>query len=295
MACYRRDRSAFFLCINENNDGGCNIVTNTYMHNCIDFHFSELNEASPTGWKHTPTEYLNIWIPSDKISGIDLDKITNWTQYAGNQCLWLTPNTQIQQYFSGSEIDYCIAGDFNFSPADGWNRTILGEAEYQIKYCFNGVITNAEATPYVKTLKEEMMHIASLLPINLTSSFRISPLLVSPIPAEQGKSKFSQALANYVHGQIPGSRLLQPVITITKPEMKSLPLSDKIRFWKKLYTNNNLQIDYSAISGADILIVDDLYQSGITMWAYAEFLKRCGARRVYGIVCVKSLRDSDNT
>lgn len=42
-------------------------------------------------------------------------------------------------------------------------------------------------------------------------------------------------------------------------------------------------------------MVDDLYQSGTTMWEYAKFLKTLGARFVFGIVCVKSLRDSDNT
>lgn len=42
-------------------------------------------------------------------------------------------------------------------------------------------------------------------------------------------------------------------------------------------------------------MVDDLYQSGATMWEYAKFLKSLGAICVFGIVCVKSLRDSDNT
>lgn len=44
----------------------------------------------------------------------------------------------------------------------------------------------------------------------------------------------------------------------------------------------------------DIIIVDDLYQSGFTMWTVAQLLKKKGARKVLGLACVKSLRDTDN-
>lgn len=40
--------------------------------------------------------------------------------------------------------------------------------------------------------------------------------------------------------------------------------------------------------------IDDLYQSGATIWNYAKYLKGLGAKKVMGVVGVKSLRDSDN-
>ena len=43
-----------------------------------------------------------------------------------------------------------------------------------------------------------------------------------------------------------------------------------------------------------MLLVDDLYQSGTTMWTLARFLKDNGAKSVYGLACVKSWRDSNN-
>ena len=43
-----------------------------------------------------------------------------------------------------------------------------------------------------------------------------------------------------------------------------------------------------------VLIVDDLYQSGTSMWSYAKYLKSLGATEVLGLVAVKSQRDSDN-
>ena len=48
------------------------------------------------------------------------------------------------------------------------------------------------------------------------------------------------------------------------------------------------------ISGRDIILVDDLYQSGFTMWTVAQLLKKKGAKKVLGLACVKSLRDTDN-
>ena len=35
-------------------------------------------------------------------------------------------------------------------------------------------------------------------------------------------------------------------------------------------------------------------ESGTTMWQYVKFLKKMGAKMVFGVVCVKSLKDSDN-
>lgn len=49
-----------------------------------------------------------------------------------------------------------------------------------------------------------------------------------------------------------------------------------------------------SITGKTVLIIDDLYQSGITAWSLAKFLKSNGAREVYALACVKSWSDTDN-
>ena len=69
---------------------------------------------------------------------------------------------------------------------------------------------------------------------------------------------------------------------------------EKIEIWEKIYYDKGVILD-NQIRGKNVIVVDDLYQSGATMWEYAKFLKSLGARCVFGIVCVKSLRDSDNT
>ena len=76
--------------------------------------------------------------------------------------------------------------------------------------------------------------------------------------------------------------------------MKQLSIKEKIETWDKIYYNNGVEVD-SSVKGKKIIVIDDLYQSGITMWEYARFLKSLGASLVFGMVCVKSLKDSDNT
>ena len=73
-----------------------------------------------------------------------------------------------------------------------------------------------------------------------------------------------------------------------------LSIKEKIEIWEKIYYDKGVILD-NQIRGKNVIVVDDLYQSGATMWEYAKFLKSLGARCVFGIVCVKSLRDSDNT
>ena len=45
---------------------------------------------------------------------------------------------------------------------------------------------------------------------------------------------------------------------------------------------------FEIVEGTDIVLVDDLYMSGITLQYVAMKLKAAGARRVYGLCCVKS-------
>lgn len=48
------------------------------------------------------------------------------------------------------------------------------------------------------------------------------------------------------------------------------------------------------VEGKSVILIDDLYQSGSTMWTVAKLLKKKGAKRVLGLACVKSWRDTDN-
>jgi predicted amidophosphoribosyltransferase len=49
------------------------------------------------------------------------------------------------------------------------------------------------------------------------------------------------------------------------------------------------------VKGKTILLVDDLFQSGASIWALARAARKAGAIRVCGLVSVKARRDTDNT
>ena len=69
---------------------------------------------------------------------------------------------------------------------------------------------------------------------------------------------------------------------------------DKIKIWREIYADPTRYILSCDIKGRNILIIDDLYQSGASVWCYAELLKSLGANTVIAIAAVKSLKDGDN-
>ncbi len=72
------------------------------------------------------------------------------------------------------------------------------------------------------------------------------------------------------------------------PKLQNLPLDKKLRALR-----GAIEIT-GDVKGKSIILIDDLYQSGSTMWTVAKLLKMKGAKRVLGLACVKSWRDTDN-
>ena len=56
--------------------------------------------------------------------------------------------------------------------------------------------------------------------------------------------------------------------------MKEQTIEDKIRIWRHIFTDGDMLEFSSNIRGTNILIIDDLYQSGASIWCFAEYLKR---------------------
>lgn len=290
---YKRDRSFFWFRITENTDGSYNIAVNSHLLSCIKFHFPELEDASPTKWdKNSRYDYFDLWIPASNADLIDLSCIKRWAEFAGNRCLWITPSQEMLLHFHPDALDYCIAGDFNFDFTTG-QRTILGDAEYKVKY---GNISDEQKKECFAILQKSIIKLADLLPIKKAGFSRYSNLIFSSIPAETSKNNsFIQDLVYAASVNYDSAGTIIPTLNISKPQMKSLSREEKISVWKSIYeTPANIDINLSSISGSTIVIIDDLYQSGTTMLAYADFLKQHGAGSIFGLSCVKSLRDSDN-
>ena len=62
--------------------------------------------------------------------------------------------------------------------------------------------------------------------------------------------------------------------------------------WQAL-EHADLQVNTN-LTDKDIIILDDLYQSRLTMQYVAMKLKQAGARNLYGLELVNTVRDTDN-
>ena len=88
-----------------------------------------------------------------------------------------------------------------------------------------------------------------------------------------------------------GKANLSEAVTKTKltPELKNLSLADKLEA-----ILDSVTVDKAKVAGKSIVVVDDLYQSGLTINYVAEELRLAGAREVFGLAAVKTLSNVDN-
>lgn len=287
---YTKSRSLFWLKIFEN-DGSTSFSANNTVKRLMDYVFQQLIDCSPTGWRNSanyPGLY-NLWIPDDCMDLQKLDAFKEWATQA-SQHIWLGTNNHTDSYFWGSELDFCVAADWNFS-FDTSKRTPIGEAEYQLKYQWpKGYVDEESCVEYAQLLIEAIMDCIQCLP------FAPRNTVITTIPAVRTKqNKLSWLLAKEI------SNVLEvPFIGLTlkydKPQIKQQSIEDKVKIWRNIFSDGeNLSLS-SEIYNKNILIIDDLYQSGASIWCLAEFLRDvCKAQTVLATTAVKSLRDGDNT
>ena len=72
-------------------------------------------------------------------------------------------------------------------------------------------------------------------------------------------------------------------------ELKNLPLEQKVEALV-----GSVSVDRTKVADKTIVVVDDLYQSGLTINYIAEELRQVGAKEVFGLAAVKTLRNDDN-
>lgn len=287
---YTRDRSLFWLKIYEE-DGSTRLYANNTVKRLMDYFFPQLIDCSPTGWKPSanyPNIY-NLWIPDNCMDLQMFDEFNIWAAKA-HQHIWLGTNSYTNAYFNGSELDYCIAADWNFVFGTD-KRTPVGEAEYQLKYQWpKGYVDEESCVEYAQLLIVAIMDCIQCLPFDPRNT------VITTIPAVRTKqNKLSWLLAKKI-----SNALEVPFIGLTlkydKPQIKQQSIEDKVKIWRNIFSDGESLSLSSEIYDKNILIIDDLYQSGASIWCLAEFLKdACKAQNVLATTAVKSLRDGDNT
>ncbi len=257
-------------------DGGASsffVSADTYPE-LFDLALPNVYGKAPKGWCQGKLKYL--WFPPDVLDEDDLSAIDEWSERF-EQYVLLGLNPNIENHFS-DELDFCLALDFNYDH-DAKRRTYYGEAEYQLKYQHSRQHFNALAAALVDALDD--------LPVPTLAAF------ITSVPADPGTRNVARQLAAKV-ATAKDLEYIRADLLCKKDEMKGLPVDEKVPAWEAIYSDPDCLSLEADVNGKTVIIIDDLYQSGATMWCFAKYLKKLGARHVLGLVCVKSLKDSDN-
>jgi len=74
-----------------------------------------------------------------------------------------------------------------------------------------------------------------------------------------------------------------------RKQLKGVSVNDKLN-----QLRGTVHVDETVFRGKDVLIVDDLYQSGTSVNYVGMLLLQAGARRVFALACEKTVGNVDN-
>jgi len=219
-----------------------------------------------------------LWFPPDALEEEDIDNIESW-QDRFKRYVLIGLNHHIENHFY-DELDFCLALDFNYV-CPGGAHTPYGGAEYRYKY--------HHSLPDFSMLQEGLSKAYGDLPIPANDA-----VVITHVPAAPGKHNGPRELAKVIAKNL-SVDYVDAMLFCDKSAMKELKIDQKIPEWERLYACPEcIELD-GDVEGRTVVVIDDLYQSGATMWCYAKALKKeKDAKYVLGLACVKSLRDTDN-
>lgn len=177
-------------------------------------------------------------------------------------------------------LSLSIALDFNFCQDEikGRSRTYLGELEQKAKYQQNEesieriVEKIIETIDFISFYKEADFVCA--VPPSPSKHFDLPREIVSRVSQKISKPNITD------HFEFKQEKLWSA---------KECSLEEKWKNWED--TGVSFKED---IQGKTVLLIDDLYQSGISLQYIAMKLQDAGCKEVYGLTVVKSWSDTDN-
>lgn len=121
--------------------------------------------------------------------------------------------------------------------------------------------------------------------------YKSANCIVAMPPSDPTKKyNLPRYLAAQIAGKLGLEDLSQHVRTIkARNSIKGVPLAEKLDTLL-----DTIEVDAEVFSNKRVLLVDDLYQSGISMNYSALLLLKAGARKIFGLACEKTCRNDDN-
>jgi len=189
-------------------------------------------------------------------------------------------SSHLTPHFSG-DLDQCIALAYTFVEGNNKQRTDVNELIYTAKHDRTASDSRvAEATADLTT------RLANVIRAHPT--YRTVDVLTCVPCYEPGRFHLSDSLAGMVCDALgrPHDQVVKKV-SATR-DSKDLALNEK-----RVELKSAFEV-LADVRDRSILIVDDIYQSGTTLWTIARLLKSHGARSVFGLACVKTWSDKSN-
>jgi len=246
---------------------------------------SDIMTHCRTGWRDAKTG-RSRWAVFEGLDPAELERIQDFiTDY--EKYILLELNRYTENHFA-DELDSCLALDYNFDHDDPGARTEIGLLVYEAKY--RRSIAAAEelarrialALPRVPATDPDLPAMLSFVPASPYKRYDLPRLIVQSLLYH----------TSVLDRMVTHAPVTEPVLGRPKPPFKELTCTEKIGHWEKLlFEGTDLT---EKVHDCAVYVIDDLYQSGATLWSYAKFLKSRGAAAVYGIVCEKSWGDKDN-
>lgn len=254
-------------------------------HEVFSIQEQDIIKQSNTGWldsKGGKTKFAFF-------RGLNAEQILRIEQFSVDyeRIVLISLNRTIRDAFT-DELDACLALDYTMASAGHGDRTEIGQLEYEAKYKGSNEAFNRLAHELYRGLRR--------LPTKLDEE----ELWISHVPADPNSepslsTKLARALVNLStqRGPWDSVRLVESTLTCKKLKAKDLKWKRKLAMWQRFVKKGQIEL-HCSVEGRQLVVVDDLYQSGATLWSYAQFLKQVGAREVLGLVCTKSWGDTDN-
>jgi len=248
-------------------------------------HYHSKLLASPTPIPCQPGDRSMEELDLGEISAPDRARVREFLE-TYQQTIMLGPSSFIRRNFD-AELDAALALDFNYLDHD--HRTGLGQLEFRAKW------QQSEDASHI--LAGHLAGAIGRLPLHHSKD---RACLTYPPQYQMDHFHLPRRLATDVCDLLESGgsggrswQLVDSTLIRSKERLKELPLENKLACWEQLINVGAIVLAKS-VADRVVYIVDDLYQSGVTMWSLARFLKSQGAVEVLGLTCVKSVRDTDN-
>jgi len=171
------------------------------------------------------------------------------------------------------ELSIALSENFN----DQNERTEIGELEYQAKF------KKDEAS--IDRLIEKCIESFKSLPFYI-----VADLICAIPPSKKDEDNLPRIIASNLEQFGLGNISKCVSWAKEKPQLKEMKFDEKFNLLESV--GLEIKVD---VKDKVIVLIDDLYQSGITMQYVAMKLKEAGAKMVFGLSIVKSRKNTDNS